>query len=97
MPEDEVSLEDLPDQHVRKTSPEGFRTVLHSTGFVVRFLASKPPDSGPHCDPNGNQVISDSPPIAGTEGTPAIFGGFPRLSCRAVLTMSAYAYRRPVR
>ena len=59
----------------------------------MRFLAYKPPDSGPHCDPNGNQVISDSPPIAGTEGTPAIFGGFPRLSCRAVLTMSAYAYQ----
>jgi chromate transport protein ChrA len=41
----------------------------------------------------GKQVISDSPPIAGTEGTPAIFGGFPRLSGRAVLTMSAYAYQ----
>jgi hypothetical protein len=33
------------------------------------------------------------PSIAGTEGTSAIFGGFPRLPCRAVLTMSAYAYQ----
>jgi hypothetical protein len=25
----------------------------------VRFLAYNPPDSGPHCEPNGNQVIPD--------------------------------------
>jgi hypothetical protein len=31
------------------------------TGFVVQFLAYKPSDSGPPWDPNGNQVIPDTP------------------------------------
>jgi hypothetical protein len=76
-----------------KPHQKGFRTVLHSDRVCRAVSGLQTAGFRAGREPRGNQVISDSPSIAGTEGTPAIFGGFPRLPRRAVLTMSAYAYQ----
>ena len=88
-----VEMRMLPTSMCGKPLTRGFRTVLHSDRVCRAVPNLQTPPVG--TARQGRRQTGDfrQSSIAGAEGTRAIFGGFPRLPCRSVLTMSAYAYQ----